>query len=295
MREAFIEKRFNHSSKVIIEQANEIISEYQEMGLVLTVRQLYYQFVSRDYIPNTMRSYKRIVNIVNDARLAGLISWHAIEDRTRNLVSMAHWDKPSDIMETVVSQYTTNKWKDQDSYIEVWIEKEALTGVISQICNQVEVPYFACRGYVSQSEVYNAAKRLKRKCLEGKQVIVLHLGDLDPSGMDMTRDNQDRLELLSNGSEIHVKRIALNMDQVHQYNPPPNPAKLTDSRCSAYIKEFGTSSWELDALSPAVIRDLIDAHVALYRDEEVWAASTEKQEDGREKLQECLNFLEEQE
>ena len=295
MKQQFIEKRFNQSSLIIIEQANEIIEEYEQQGLILTVRQLYYQFVSRDYIPNTMRSYKRIVNIVNDARLAGLLSWEAIEDRTRNLISLPTWLRPSNIMRSVVDQYRTDKWEDQDYYVEVWIEKEALTGVIAHICNRVEVPYFACRGYVSQSELWRAARRLKNKCDAGQTVIVLHLGDLDPSGMDMTRDNNDRLGLLSEYSDITVERIALNMNQVHQYKPPPNPAKSTDSRHGKYVAEFGTSSWELDALSPTVIRDLIDANVARYRNEEVWEESLEQQETGRGKLQEALDFLEGQE
>lgn len=295
MFEQFIEKRFNASSVLIIEQANEIIAEYDGQGLILTVRQLYYQFVSRDYIENNMRSYKRIVNIVNDARLAGLISWTAIEDRTRNLAAVSTWSNPKSIMESCIHSYTTDKWKDQPVYIEVWVEKEALTGVIAQICDKLEIPYFACRGYVSQSEVYNAAKRFERICNHTERsVIVLHLGDHDPSGMDMTRDNEYRLALLSHGADITVKRIALNMDQVRRFNPPPNPAKLTDSRVKGYLAEFGDSSWELDALSPSVIRDLIESEVDHYRDQESWDESHDYQERGRNQLNQCATWLGEQ-
>ena len=291
MKQQFIEKKFSKASLEIIGQANEIIEEYLEDDLLLTLRQLYYQFVGRGLIENTQASYKRIGSIISDARLAGFVDWAAIEDRTRNLSIVSTWNKPSDIMYAVVDQYRTDKWADQPSYIEVWIEKEALTGVIAQICDKIEVPYFACRGYVSQSEMYSAARRLKHKADQGKQVIVLHLGDHDPSGMDMTRDNLDRLVQLSSDSEINVKRIALNMDQIAEYNPPPNPTKLTDSRSKPYVEEFGSSSWELDALSPRVIRDLIDSHVALYRDDDIWAESEEHQADGQEKLQEALDFL----
>ena len=239
-----------------------------------------------------MRSYKRIVNIVNDARLAGLISWSAIEDRTRNLSTVSTWSNPQSIMESCIHSYTTDKWKDQPVYIEVWVEKEALTGVIAQICNKLEIPYFACRGYVSQSEVYNAAKRFERICNNtDRSVVVLHLGDHDPSGMDMTRDNNDRLTLLSHGADIFVKRIALNMDQVRKYSPPPNPAKLTDSRCQGYLRDFGDSSWELDALSPAVMRDLIEKEVTHYRDDLAWDVSYKIQEDGRNQLKRCADWL----
>jgi hypothetical protein len=289
MREKFISKRFNASSEIIIEQANDIIKEYSDEGMVLTVRQLYYQFVSRDFIPNNMRAYKRIVNIVNDARLAGRIDWNAIEDRTRNLQSIGTWNEPSDIIETCLHAYKTDKWRDQDYYVEVWIEKEALTGVIAPICGKLEVPYFACRGYVSQSEQWRAGKRYERM---GKECIVIHLGDHDPSGIDMTRDNQDRLSMLSNQANVTVERIALNMPQIRLYNPPPNPAKLTDSRASNYISHFGKSSWELDALEPRVIQNLIRDTVLSYRDEEVWNESLGYQNQGIQEIQKCLDMLE---
>ena len=288
MKQQFIEKRFNKKSAEIIEQANEIISEYRKQQLILTIRQLYYQFVGRGLLDNTQANYKRIVNIINDARLAGLVDWLAIEDRTRNVESVSTWDNPASIVESCVDCYRTDKWLNQEFHVEVWIEKEALTGVIAQICRQVEVPYFACRGYVSQSEMYASAQRLARL---DKPVIVLHLGDHDPSGIDMTRDNDDRLALLSNSANITVKRIALNMNQIKKYSPPPNPTKLTDSRAIGYLAEFGKSSWELDALSPTVIRNLIKREVEIYRDIEVWEEDVAAQERDRESLTEALETL----
>lgn len=288
MKQQFIEKRFNKKSTIIIEQANAIIDEYRKGGYLLTIRQLYYQFVGRDLLANTQPNYKRIVNIMNDARLAGLVDWDAIEDRTRNVSRLSTWDKPSSIMDSVVSSYRNDKWRNQEFHVEVWIEKEALTGVISQICDQVEVPYFACRGYVSQSEMYHSAQRLADL---GKPVIVLHLGDHDPSGIDMTRDNDDRLQMLSGHANITVKRIALNLKQIKKYKCPPNPCKLTDSRAAPYMVEFGESSWELDALSPTVTKNLIDKEVAKYRNDELWEKDLAAQEKGREKLEEAQQFL----
>jgi hypothetical protein len=288
MKQAFIEKRFNKKSQEIIEQANTIIAEYKKQDLILTIRQLYYQFVGRGLLENTQPNYKRIVNIINDARLAGLVDWRAIEDRTRNVQSISTWKDPASIVESCVDCYKTNKWLHQEFHVEVWIEKEALTGVIAHICRQVEVPYFACRGYVSQSEMYASAKRLAGL---GKPVIILHLGDHDPSGIDMTRDNDDRLELLSSNANIEVKRIALNMNQIKKYSPPPNPTKLTDSRAVPYMAEFGKSSWELDALSPTVIRNLIKKEVAQYRDDDIWAEDLAAQEKDRESLERALESL----
>jgi hypothetical protein len=155
------------------------------------------------------------------------------------------------------------------------------------VCEELDVPFFSCRGYTSQSEMWAAARRLKacQRPTNGnrKQVpIILHFGDHDPSGKDMTRDIEDRLRLFMGGLE--VKRLALNTDQIDQYNPPPNPAKVTDSRAAAYIAEFGTESWELDALEPAVIAALIRDTVSGLRDAGLWAAAVEREDRHRELL-----------
>ena len=124
--------------------------------------------------------------------------------------------------------------------------------------------------------------RIKRRYADHR--ILLHLGDLDPSGIDMSRDIQDRLDMF--GARAQVKRIALSMEQVEQYNPPPNPAKTTDSRYEGYIAEYGEESWELDALDPRVITKLIEKHVQQRTDQFRRDALIEKQENDRKKLQE---------
>jgi hypothetical protein len=251
----------------IIEQANEIIYEYQTDGLKLTLRQLYYQFVSRALIANKQSEYKRLGSIINDARLAGLVDWEAIEDRTRNLKRNSHWNDPGDIMQSVVSSFKLDHWENQQYRVEVWIEKEALVGVIATICDELDVPYFACKGYVSASEMWNASQRFQYVYGDQKPVVI-HLGDHDPSGIDMTRDIDDRQNIFD-GSAV-MNRIALNFDQVEKYNPPPNPAKLSDSRASGYIAKYGAYSWELDALEPRTMRDLISDTIAQYRDNEIY-------------------------
>ena len=133
----------------------------------------------------------------------------------------------------------------------------------------LRVPFFSCRGYVSQSEMWTAGRRMGQSHQDGLTPLVIHLGDHDPSGIDMSRDIADRLSLFAE-TPVQVLRIALTMDQVEQYNPPPNPAKLTDSRGSGYVEEYGTESWELDALEPAVLTALIQDTVAPYIDQEAW-------------------------
>ena len=276
---------FREATLQAVATAEKIIEEYAQQGFSLTLRQLYYQFVARAFIPNTERSYKRLGGIVNDARLGGFIDWNAIEDRTRNLAGNQHWDSPQQIVRACVSGYRIEKWKEQEYTVEVWIEKEALAGVIERVCRELDVDYFACRGYVSQSEMWRAARRL-----QDSPTIVLHLGDHDPSGIDMTRDIQDRFNLF--GSPVVVKRIALNMDQIEEFNPPPNPAKTTDSRFASYVEEFGEDSWELDALDPSKIEGLVREEVLFLRDEDAWDEACVREGEEKERLEEVSQKLE---
>lgn len=285
MFQKFINKNFRAATLAMIDQANEIINEYAAQGYSLTLRQLYYQFVARDLITNTVKSYNKLGNIINDARLAGLVDWAAIEDRTRNVNDAPRWDNPADAVNAVLQQYRTDVWENQPRRVEVWIEKNALTGVIHRTCRALDVPYFACIGYVSQSEEYSAYRRSLFQPLT-----ILHLGDHDPSGIDMTRDNDDRLNSVF-GGDVEVVRIALNMDQVEEYAPPPNPAKMTDSRFADYAANFGTSSWELDALEPSVINALITSHVEDIRDDDIHEEALIEQDEGRAKLQEIYDDL----
>lgn len=282
MKEKFEDINFRESSRVLIQQADKIIKEYQARGYTLTLRQLYYQFVSRDLLANKQTEYKRLGKIVNDARVAGMLDWSAIEDRTRNVKKPSVWDSPESIIRAVADQYQEDPWKGQPFRPEVWIEKDALVGVIERVCEEHRVPFFACRGYVSQSEAYDAGKRFQRVRRGGQTPLVLHLGDHDPSGLDMTRDIGSRLALF--GGHVEVRRLALNMDQIDKYDPPPNPAKDTDARFEGYQEEFGDSSWELDALDPDVISTLISDELDTVIDRDLWDEAMASEEETKKDL-----------
>lgn len=270
VKRRFVKKNFQIETRVMIQHAERIMNEYEQQGFKLTLRQLYYQFVARDIIPNKQTEYKRLGDIVNNARLAGLLDWDQIEDRTRNVVAPPAWHSPQHIIRAVASQYQEDLWRNQEVRPEVWIEKEALSGVVVPICEELRLPYLACRGYLSQSESYAAGQRFAEAYRRGQRTIILHLGDHDPSGIDMTRDNDDRLQMFAGYGKVEMKRLALNMDQIEQYQPPPNPAKETDSRFEDYKREYGDESWELDALNPTIISGLIRDAVDEFRDLDLW-------------------------
>lgn len=265
MKEKYKDIALVGKTMALINHANAILDEYAKQGFTMTLRQLYYQFVARDLFANNYDNYKRIGRAVRDGRLTGLIDWDAIEDRTRSLNRHASWDKPADIISASARQYREDLWKGQRYRPEVWIEKEALSGVIKPICDEYRVPYFAAGGNDSTTDMREAGERFAGHLEAGAIPLVLHLGDHDPNGLDMTRDNRERLSLFARG-DIEVRRIALNMAQVRRYNPPTNFSKETDPHYPAYVAQYGEACWELDALPPPVLTGLIRDELDLLID-----------------------------
>lgn len=286
----YVERRFSQDSLDIIGRANDIIAEYQAQGLGLTLRQLYYQFVARGLLPNVEANYNKLGGLISDGRLAGLVSWMAISDPTRYLRGVRTFRSPKEIVENAAKSYRRDLWEGQAWRPEVWVEKEALASVVEGICGELRVDFFACRGYASQSSQWEAGERLAGYVRRGQRPIIFHLGDHDPSGIDMTRDVRDRLSMFV-GVPVLVQRLALNMPQIEQYNPPPNPAKVTDSRYESYQRDYGDESWELDALPPTAIRDLIENAIMLIREEKAWSAALAEEADGRDDLARIVEEL----
>jgi len=268
-------KKMKKQTLLVIAQAIRIIEGYEKMGLRLTLRQLYYQFVSRDWIPNTEESYKRIGSIINDARMCGLIDWDSIEDRTRSLRSHSSFKNPKEVLRAAAASYHLDRWANQECRVEVWCEKEALIGVFARVATKWDCPFFACKGYPSQTAKWQAAQRMIEYQNAGQSPVLLYFGDHDPSGIDITRDIRDSMATF--GASVFVERLALNKSQVDEYAPPPNPAKMSDSRSKQYVAKYGMSSWELDALDPPVLMSLVEDAVKKYRDLDKWIEVVEQE------------------
>lgn len=284
MKEKFIERSFASASAEMVKTINEILEEYRLQGFRLSLRQLYYQLVARDFIPNNQRSYKNIGNLVSNARQAGLIDWGMIEDRNRETTINGHWDNPAQIVEAAARQFQIDKWEEQDYHIEVLVEKDALSGVLEPVCRDLDIGITANKGYSSSSTMYEIGKRLYRHYENGKDICVIYLGDHDPSGIDMTRDVRERLQMYSRVQHIEVIRLALNYDQVQLWSPPENPAKETDSRYQAYVDKFGESSWELDAVEPAQLASLVRDAVIARRDGDKWQNAEDRENEMKAEL-----------
>jgi len=254
----------------ILRCSNSIIEEFQADGFDVTLRQLYYKMIARDLFPeewkndegnkNNPQSYSKFKAIIKNGRLGGMVDWDSIVDRTRKLNRNSHWESPAELIRACAKGYRLDSRSDQSIYIEVWVEKVAMEGVLQAVCPGLDVPYFACKGYDSLSMIWRAAGRFKAE-EEYREVVVLYLGDHDPSGIDMARDIQARLDLFG-CLRTTVERIALTMEQIREHQPPPSPAKPKDSRYKGYQRIYGDDTWELDALDPRTLVELITKKVA---------------------------------
>ena len=287
MKQAYKSFQFKPDTLKLIVRMNGIIENYVRQGYTLSVRQIYYQLVAAALIPNTEASYKRVASIINDGRLAGLIDWDHIEDRNRNVIERNHWGSGASLLRACADQFYMPHWENQDERVMVIVEKAALEGVLGGVCREYDVPLLSARGYPSVSIMREMAlKHIRPAIAAGQHVTLLHLGDHDPSGIDMTRDLEDRLGLFlqNDASHMTLKRIALTRDQIDEVNPPPNPAKTTDSRFNTYRDLHGDESWELDALEPNYIVNLVTEEIDACRDEDLWAQKDDEIESVKTRL-----------
>ncbi|MEE9364846.1 MAG: hypothetical protein V3U92_19775 [Cellulophaga sp.] len=265
-----------------LDTINKIIEEFRGQGYKLTLRQLYYQLVSRDLIENKDSEYKKLGKLLVKGRMAGVVDWDAIEDRLRKPY-LPYWasDVP-DAINDILRSYRLDRMENQDVYIELWVEKDALSGVLKKITSKYHINLMVNRGYSSCSAMYDAYNRLEEQESDDKKTVILYLGDHDPSGLDMIRDIETRLEEF--GVNPVVEHIGITRSQIDKFNPPPNPAKITDPRAKWYIQEHGNVSWEVDALNPETLNKLVSKHIEDRIDMDKFNEMLEREEGDKETL-----------
>ncbi len=284
MKEEFINLGLRKDNIARLETYNSIIQEYAAEGYKLTLRQLYYQLVSRAIIDNVKKEYAKLSTILVKGRMAGVVDWDAIEDRIR-IPSRPYWVYDiADAIDDTIRQYRLDRMENQNVYIELWVEKDALSGVLKRITEHYGIYIMVNRGYSSCTAMHDAYVRFKRQANMGKETSILYLGDFDPSGLDMVRDIKGRLEEF--GVYPNIQPIALTMEQIKEYNPPPNPAKVTDPRAKAYISQYGNTSWEVDALNPKILNNLVKEKIDDLIDSELFEEKLRQEEEDKKELEE---------
>lgn len=283
-------KQGEHGKDWIMKESLRVLETYGSDQI--TLRQLYYRLVSVG-LPNCDKSYKRIVAVLGDMRKEGLVPYEAFEDRDRAIIGQTESEVKvlSDEIETAKRQiqfclinYRLNKWSNQRFYVEVWIEKKALQGVLQELIWSERIGLFACKGYPSLSALSEASQRFIEAREQGHEPVIVYLGDYDPSGIDITRNIG--ASLLENfGVSVKVDRIALTEEQVISYNLPPAPVKDTDSRSASWT---GLGQVELDALEPSLLKSMTKEAVRGYFDKELYKDLQAKETEEREAYQTAL-------
>lgn len=290
---------FSKKNRILLEKIKEILQEYEQQNIKVTLRQLYYQLVARDLIPNKISEYAKLSGLLTNARYSEDIEWDAIEDRTRIPDTPNFFRNIKHLIETAKHSYQLDRWKGQKYYVEVWTEKDALSSVIQPITRKYQVTLSVNRGYSSASAMHEAFERGEVNVeedgmYENREKIILYLGDHDPSGLDMDRDIKERLEEFGD-DDTEVIRIGLTKEQIEQYNPPPNPAKITDPRAKKYIENHGNTSWEVDALRPEILQELIKTKIKGYLDEKKFNEIMEQEEEEIKQVEEFADKLKKEE
>lgn len=288
MKQFYRRAALSARNKELLEIINDIIEEYVNQGYRLTLRQLYYQLVSRDIIPNKDTEYKKIGHLLKEGRMSGIVDWDAIEDRLR-VPQRPYWAlNLKDAINDTISQYRLDRQNEQPYNLLVIVEKDALSGVLRPITNKYMIPLLVNRGYGSCTVMHDLYDRFQIDYRPGK---ILYLGDHDPSGIDMIRDIRERIEEF--GYYIDIEPIALTYSQVESYTPPPNPAKIKDPRAKNYISQFGGVSWEVDALTPDTLSKILQKSIESNMDMGAFESILKKEEEGKKQLKEFMKLAEE--
>lgn len=281
------------SQEILASLINEIIGEYD---IKLTVRQIYYRLVARNVMPNTRSYYNSFDSILTTLRKKRLIDPAAIEDRSRQTIGgdIQKIRTPEEFFKATMN-YFKDSWKDydlplwtsQESYIEVWLEKDALSALVSDVCNRYRVLLFPNRGYSSYTMIWEAMPRL---FLREQNQEILYFGDHDPSGLQAI--DRIKKDLKEEGLSPNIIPIALTMDQVEKHGLPSQPVKLSDTRTRWYIEKYGTREcWELDALPPDTLQIIVDKAIRDRIDQQAWDKRLEEIGEGQNEAKRMINKL----
>jgi len=276
-----------------LEEINRIIERYRTQGYRLTLRQLYYQLVSRAIIANRVQEYAKLSSVLVKGRMGGAVDWDAIEDRLRKPKLPYCVTGIKNAIDDTIEQYRLNRMEGQDNYLEIWCEKDAISNILYRITSEFHVRLMVNRGYSSCTAMHDAYNRFRRARIRKQKVKILYLGDHDPSGLDMIRDVEDRQDEF--GVNPEVLHIAITREQIDEFNPPPNPAKITDPRADWYISRHGETSWEVDALPPETLHEVLRESIIALLDMDKYRAVIAQEEIDKERLKEFAEDVEDDE
>jgi len=269
------------STTRIIDAAIEVLADENPM----TIRQLFYRLVSAHVIKNQQKDYHQVIRLMTKARKDGRVDYQWIVDRSRAAYKSHMWQSMSELagaFERELVSYRSDWWTEQPNYVEIWCEKDTVTGSIEEVRDGYGLRVDANRGFNSTSNLWAGAERLMNECERGKHVHILYLGDWDPSGKDMERDLEARLLEYMPYGDFEIERVAIFKEDIDEYNLPPLLVKDSDSRTKKFVRQHGKNCVELDALPPDVLRDRLREAIEGHLDTEAWERAQIVEEAQRE-------------
>lgn len=285
MQAAINRSRPTRRSRADMDEIRASIIEVLEEIQPATVRQTFYQLVSRGIIDKTEQEYKHtVVRLLGEMRRNQEIPFDWIADNTRWMRKPQTYSSLTDMLDRSTEFYRRALWDSQDAYVEIWLEKDALSGVLYEVTAECDVPLMVTRGYPSLSFLHAAATSIGAR---GKPAYLYYFGDYDPSGMDITRAVEDGIREFAPDADIEFERVAVTAEQIEEMELPTRPTKATDSRS----KNFEGESVEVDAIDPDTLRDMVRDAIEQHidKDELQRLELIEKQE--RETLENIAHVL----
>jgi hypothetical protein len=243
------------ATKAEVERRRDELHAIVEAMRPMTVRQVFYQASVRGIVEKTEAGYAKVQTDLVKLRRAGALPYDWLADNTRWQRKPTTFDSVEEALRDTARFYRKNLWADADAYVEVWLEKDALAGVVYPVTSMFDVPLMVARGYASLSFLHSAAEYIN-----GLEVPthIYHLGDFDPSGVDAGEKIEQTLRELAADAEIRFERLAVTPEQIAQWDLPTRPTKASDSRAA----RFGSAiSVELDAIEPRRLRVLVRAAI----------------------------------
>jgi len=281
-----LRKTMQKKSLQLLEHVKEIIESY---SFALTLRQIYYQLVAKQIIPNQQKYYMKLSRLCVIGRDEGILPEDAFADRLRQVDKPDSWLDLSDFMNTVRQSYKKDKWQNQSSYIEIWTEKDALRSVLTEITYPYDVNLMVVRGQVSRTAIYESYERFADKVDEGKDCYLYYAGDFDPSGLSIYNSLTERIRNYGFAGEyITFERIALTPEQIEDYDLPCDPGKQTDPNYKSFVSEYGDNIVELDSLPPDVLRGIVKDCIRRHIDHDFFIQVQETEFEEQARLQEFV-------
>lgn len=238
----------------------ELVNEHKPC----TVRQIYYRAVVGYLCPKDDSGYNLVQRRLLKLRRGGVLPYGWITDNARSIYGHTRYTDLTEFAQYAASLYRRDFWNSQDVNVEIWCESDSIAGTIhNAVVNEWCLDLHVARGFSSETYLFNAGQSIKNS---GKKTYIYTLSDFDPSGISLADDIDKKLHKFCGDVEIEVSRIALDLQQILEWQLPTHDLKKTDRRAKAFIESYADFACELEAIPPQTLRELVGARIASHAD-----------------------------